>query len=241
MSRGRDSKINYIYAINESNVMSLDSSPKTMPLTKNPTDGLILLLLLQVVIAEGEAIAGEAQQNATTKSTTVAPPLRRWLERVTNQRGHGCKKRPWICNQDQDQDPPKTRKLCCKDRCVDVNSDVNNCGFCGIRCPFTWQCCGGVCINTNFHPFHCGRCYHRCPFRSFCLYGMCGYAAPPPPPFPFPPKPPKPPHHPFPPKPPHHPFPPKPPHHPFPPKPPHHPFPPHPPHGPSVDGGSPHS
>ncbi|CAK9163908.1 unnamed protein product [Ilex paraguariensis] len=170
------------------------------------------------------------QNNATNGSSPSSASSSPWLKRVMNPRATGCWNRPWICNEGKF--PPKIKKLCCKNRCVDVTSDVNNCGLCGIRCPFNWQCCHRLCINTNVNPFHCGRCDHKCPFPSFCFYGMCGYAQPLPP-FPFPPKPfpPKPfPPKPFPPKPfPPKPFPPKP----FPPKPfPPKPFPPKPPHGP---------
>ncbi|KAK4735630.1 hypothetical protein R3W88_009891 [Solanum pinnatisectum] len=167
------------------------------------------LLLLQV------EIVGGFQENVThgsSKSSSL------WLKRVVkNPRAIGCGNRPWIC--DEGDFPPRIKKRCCRNRCIDVTSDVNNCGFCGIRCPFTWQCCRGICINTNMSPFHCGSCVHRCQPPSLCFNGMCGYAQPMPPwpfpprpPFPFPPKPPLPPY-PFPPKPPFpwppHPYPPR--------------------------------
>lgn len=158
----------------------------------------LLLLFLHFVITAGSNLVHNARQENAANSSTYAP----WLTRFKNPRFIGCWRRPWICNQ---EDFPRIRRRCCRNRCVDVTSDVNNCGLCGIRCPFTWQCCRGICINTNINPFHCGRCDHRCPFPSFCFYGMCGYAQPLPPfPFPFPPKP-FPPRPPFPPK----PFPPK--------------------------------
>ena len=157
---------------------------------------ILQLLLLLVVIVGADPTPKVVQKNGTKRS--LSSP---WLRRVINPRAAGCWNRPWICNEGQF--PPRIKKLCCRNQCVDVTSDVYNCGLCGIRCPFTWQCCRGICINTNINPFHCGKCEHKCPFGSFCVYGMCGYAQPLPP-FPFPPKPPKPP---FPPK----PFPPHPP------------------------------
>ncbi|GFZ04949.1 hypothetical protein Acr_17g0005210 [Actinidia rufa] len=189
---------------------------------------LILLLLIPLVV-QAKPSPIRVPQNGTNGG-----PSSLWLKRVTNPdpRGPGCWNRPWTCRQGEY--PPRIRMLCCQNRCVDVTSDVNNCGLCGIRCPFTWQCCRRFCINTNINPFHCGRCDHRCPFGSFCFYGMCGYAAPPFP-WPLPPRPPFP----FPPHPPF-PFPPHPPHGPFPPKPPHGPFPPHGPHSPpaqTAEGG----
>ncbi|KAK9268603.1 hypothetical protein L1049_000926 [Liquidambar formosana] len=162
-----------------------------------------LLLLLLIVIVEANPTPKQVvRQNATAKSSTSSP----WLKNITNPRAPGCRNRPWICNQGEFR--PRIRRLCCRNRCVDVTSDVYNCGLCGIRCPFTWQCCSGLCIDTNSNHFHCGKCENRCPFRSLCFYGMCGYAQPLPP-FPFPPKPPHPPHFPFPPKqpkPPHPPY-----------------------------------
>ncbi|KAI3688514.1 hypothetical protein L2E82_46138 [Cichorium intybus] len=169
---------------------------------------LLVLVLLLLYVGQAEGYKG----NRTRLITSVVP----WVRRVSNQ-VTGCRDRPWVCNRGEEPSP--VRRRCCGNRCVEVTSDVNNCGVCGIRCPFTWQCCRGVCVDTNINPFNCGRCFNRCPFFTFCTYGMCGYAGPKPP-FPFPPKPPIP----FPPKPPKPPipFPPKPPKppKPFPPKPP---------------------
>ncbi|GER34533.1 stigma-specific Stig1 family protein [Striga asiatica] len=142
---------------------------------------LILLLLLHSVATP------ENPSNTTTTTTTYGP----WLRGITikNPRQTGCRQRPWMCRQD---DTPSIRRCCCQNRCVDVTSDPNNCGLCGIRCPFTWQCCRGLCSNTNLSPFNCGGCRRRCFFPRFCFYGMCGYAQRLPP-FPFPPRP-RPPH-----------------------------------------------
>lgn len=152
---------------------------------------LLLLSLPSHVIVEGNSISHEVvQQNLTTGSSSSS-----WLKTVVNHhfgedpRGPRCWNRPWIC--DSGEFPPKRR--CCRNRCIDVSSDVNNCGLCGLRCHFNWQCCRGRCTNTNMSPFNCGKCENRCPFGVFCFYGMCGYAQPwPRPPFPFPPKPPRP-------------------------------------------------
>ncbi|KAE8125494.1 hypothetical protein FH972_020295 [Carpinus fangiana] len=194
---------------------------------------LLLLSLPSLVLVKGNSISKEVRQNLTVGSSSSP-----WLNKIVNHnsgddlRGPGCWNKPWICDQGEFQ----PRRQCCRNRCIDVSSDVNNCGACGLRCLFNWQCCRGQCTNTNISPFNCGKCENICPFRVPCFYGMCGYAQPfpPRPPFPFPPKPPLPPF-PFPPPHPPFPFPPKPPHPPFPfppkppqPKPPHPPLPPHP-------------
>lgn len=208
-----------------------------MPHTKTLLSMILLLLIVVIHRVEGnpKIIRG------LTKNDTRGSP---WINKMMNQRDTGCSKRPWICNEGQ-KFPPRIRKLCCGNRCVDVRSDVYNCGLCGIRCPFTWQCCRGFCVNTNVNPFHCGRCENKCPFGVLCFSGMCGYAQPRPPfPFPFPPFIPRPPPFPFPPVihrppfpfPPVIPLPPSP--FPFPPKPPK----PHPPKGgqaPRKDGQPP--
>ena len=186
---------------------------------------LFLWLLLNAMV-EGNSIPKVVQHNVTAGSLSSSP----WLKKIMNQkqdpRSPGCGNRPWICRQGESR--PGMR--CCRNRCVDVFSDVNNCGLCGIRCPFTWQCCHGLCADTNINPYNCGKCGNKCPFGVLCKYGMCGYAqAFPPLPFPRPP-----PHPPF-------PFPPKPsrpqpwprPPFPFPPNPPK-PQPWHPPHPPTM-------
>ncbi|GFP85772.1 hypothetical protein PHJA_000720900 [Phtheirospermum japonicum] len=142
----------------------------------------LLPLLLYSLDTQEKNLVVQQENDVTKNSSTYAT----WMWRIKNPRHMGCWRRPWICRHD---DSPRIRRRCCRNHCVDVNSDLNNCGLCGIRCPFTWQCCRGICMNTNVNPFHCGKCDRRCPRRSFCSYGMCGYAQPLHPfPFPFPPR-----------------------------------------------------
>ncbi|KAK1264093.1 hypothetical protein QJS04_geneDACA016254 [Acorus gramineus] len=127
-------------------------------------------------------------QASPTPTLTGSP----WLRNLTNDGDDrrfphphsqiGCQWRPWIC-RDRTWFPFR-RGMCCRNRCIDVAFDPNNCGLCRVRCPFTWQCCSGRCVNVNISPFNCGRCGNRCPFGVFCIYGMCGYAQP----IPFPPR-----------------------------------------------------
>lgn len=102
-----------------------------------------------------------------------------WLAKAHHhRRQRGCSYRPWICKE---RFPPFEWRLCCNNHCVDIGFDNNNCGLCGIRCPFSWQCCNGVCIDTMINPLHCGSCSNRCPIGSLCSYGLCSYAEPLPP------------------------------------------------------------
>ncbi|XP_056698526.1 stigma-specific STIG1-like protein 4 [Spinacia oleracea] len=146
---------------------------------------IYLILLVSQTIEAGGAKHNkieEARLNVTNNANTTSP----WLKRIINPRARaqaqGCWNRPWICSGGQF--PP--RRLCCMNRCIDIMFDPLNCGFCGVRCPFTWQCCNGMCINVNINPYHCGGCYKRCGVGRPCVYGLCGYAQPFPP-FPFPP------------------------------------------------------
>ncbi|GAB4849677.1 hypothetical protein Ancab_004472 [Ancistrocladus abbreviatus] len=87
-------------------------------------------------------------------------------------RSSSCNGKPGVCG---------AGKTCCKNICVDLNTDSNNCGECRFRCPYNRKCCAGGCVDTDDNRSHCGQCGVRCPVGSFCHYGMCGYAHHPPP------------------------------------------------------------
>ncbi|KAK7316782.1 hypothetical protein RJT34_00498 [Clitoria ternatea] len=126
----------------------------------------VTFMVLVVIPIEGKSKPNTYHQNNVT---VVSSP---WLKNAVKQRVSGCFGRPRVCSQGEFP----ARILCCRNRCVNVTSDRNNCGFCAIRCPFNWQCCGGFCRNINLSFLNCGRCGHRCPIGSLCWFGMCGYA-----------------------------------------------------------------
>ncbi|KAL5077465.1 hypothetical protein RYX36_016449 [Vicia faba] len=121
--------------------------------------------------------------NVTNVSVSSSSLHSQWLKKIIKQRYSGCRSRPWVCRGGE----IPSRSMCCGNRCVNVTSDNNNCGFCRSRCPFNWQCCKGLCRDINISIFNCGKCGHRCPFGELCYFGMCGYGGT----SPFPPKPPK--------------------------------------------------
>jgi hypothetical protein len=123
-----------------------------------------MLLLINI---NGDSTPNVLPQNVTNVSSSYSP----WLRKAMEKRPYGCRGRPWVCSNGEF--PP--RSMCCRNRCVNVTSDRNNCGFCSIRCPFNWQCCRGLCRDITWSIFNCGRCKHRCPFGEFCFFGMCGY------------------------------------------------------------------
>ncbi|KAI4311971.1 hypothetical protein MLD38_036832 [Melastoma candidum] len=66
---------------------------------------------------------------------------------------------------------------CCKHRCCDLDWEDDNCGACGVVCPYPKKCCKGKCISVMSDPYNCGQCGKKCPHHRRCNGGMCGYAA----------------------------------------------------------------
>ncbi|KAJ1403435.1 Stigma-specific protein Stig1 [Sesbania bispinosa] len=65
---------------------------------------------------------------------------------------------------------------CCKNKCVNVIGDMNNCGQCGKKCKQGERCCGGVCMNILKDVNNCGKCNKKCKPGIPCHIGFCGYA-----------------------------------------------------------------
>ncbi|CAI5487669.1 unnamed protein product [Closterium sp. Naga37s-1] len=69
--------------------------------------------------------------------------------------------------------PTCVNQTLCGSLCVDVLTDINNCGVCSNFCDLTQTCCNGTCINPNTNNAHCGACGARCP--GTCAAGVCNY------------------------------------------------------------------
>lgn len=81
----------------------------------------------------------------------------------------------------------------CFGSCIDIETDVNNCGGCGVMCgpgggcfggacvapPPSSPCgiglttCGGECVSISSHAGHCGACFNSCPLGGSCRRGVC--------------------------------------------------------------------
>ncbi|KAE9598484.1 putative stigma-specific protein Stig1 [Lupinus albus] len=129
---------------------------------------LAIVTLLVLIQKEGNSIPNTLHQNGTSHVSQSFSP---WLNKVVQRRFHGCHGRASLCNKGKFP----LKFMCCRNRCVNVTYNKNNCGLCGHRCPYNWQCCRGLCINTNLSVLNCGKCGHRCPFGVLCFFGMCGY------------------------------------------------------------------
>jgi hypothetical protein len=81
----------------------------------------------------------------------------------------------------------------CFGSCVDLETDWNNCGGCGVVCGSGGGCfggtcvapppsspcgaglttCGGECVSISKHAGHCGACFNSCPLGGYCHRGRC--------------------------------------------------------------------
>lgn len=60
----------------------------------------------------------------------------------------------------------------CNGACVELSTDVDNCGTCGASCG-TAACCQGACANTTLSPMNCGACGVTCLGTEACTAGAC--------------------------------------------------------------------
>lgn len=82
-----------------------------------------------------------------------------------------CDKYPKVCLSEGSSGP-----YCCKKKCVDLEADRVNCGWCGKKCRYSEICCNGKCVNPRSDKNNCGSCNNSCNKGSSCVYGMCSYA-----------------------------------------------------------------
>lgn len=97
-----------------------------------------------------------------------------WVGRFLAQQPRGlmkCNKNPRLCRAKGSPGPD-----CCNKKCVNVNTDKQNCGLCGRKCKHMEICCKGSCVNPMVNKRHCGGCNYVCKRGDSCVHGMCNYA-----------------------------------------------------------------
>jgi len=70
----------------------------------------------------------------------------------------------------------KTGQIKCSGTCIDVTTDPQNCGECGMTCIAPATCCDGTCVNVNTTSYYCGSCGVSCqglPLYHICCQGTC--------------------------------------------------------------------
>jgi len=89
----------------------------------------------------------------------------------------------WVSTEDCDQSTQSCYSACPINsdapQCVDLSSNADNCGECGIACgtgvnALLPKCCAGGCVNTDTDNFNCGACGNVClPNVPVCTGGVC--------------------------------------------------------------------
>ncbi|CAL5203739.1 unnamed protein product [Lathyrus oleraceus] len=127
---------------------------------------IVTFLLVFLIKIEGHSNSITISNDEVNKNSFTNAVVE---EVGVNEKSPDCSTRPWICSTGTF--PP--RSVCCGNRCVDIAKDKNNCGLCGVNCPFNWKCCNRLCVNINLSPLNCGQCGRICPIGSFCQFGIC--------------------------------------------------------------------
>ncbi len=78
----------------------------------------------------------------------------------------------WMLSQAPGPGCPVGQGLCGA-ACIDVWSDITNCGACGNPCPASENCCTGACSDLQTDEAHCGNCATACGAGELCCAGSC--------------------------------------------------------------------
>lgn len=62
---------------------------------------------------------------------------------------------------------------CCTGACSNPQTDGANCGGCGVACGAGESCCAGGCIDVWSDVANCGSCGNACPLGNNCCAGSC--------------------------------------------------------------------
>ncbi|ONI13047.1 hypothetical protein PRUPE_4G199900 [Prunus persica] len=89
----------------------------------------------------------------TVDSTTIekSNTRRRFLASQSSpgRGGGGCDQHPLACRETEGSAGPD----CHNKKCVDIRTDISNCGSCGKRCSSSEICCNAHCVNPMSHKY----------------------------------------------------------------------------------------
>ncbi|KAI4295938.1 hypothetical protein L6164_035931 [Bauhinia variegata] len=131
-------------------------------------------MLMALVITLSSATSSDEEELLNTNENEESTSLRgtsRFLAQKEARSSLTCDKYPKLCQVKGSAGPN-----CCNNKCVNLSTDILNCGKCGKKCGYSKICCDGKCVNPMTNEKHCGKCGNKCDKASSCLYGMCSYA-----------------------------------------------------------------
>lgn len=135
----------------------------------------VIIVIRQVSSADDESARMNGDStNFSMSDDHSTEAVRRRVSRILAQKipeNYTCNVFPRVCRL-----KGSSGRDCCKKKCVNVKSDPNNCGMCGLKCRYNEICCKKKCLNSRFDRKNCGRCGIKCKKGDVCAYGMCSYA-----------------------------------------------------------------
>lgn len=155
---------------------------------KSPMVVFVLAMLMALAVTltaapseKGSFLSDEDEDNSMVEAqdqepTSLRGPSRRFLALNFDRPVYQpyiwtCDKYPSICSAKGSWGPD-----CCMKWCVNVTTNILNCGKCGKACKYYEICCDGQCVKSMSDKKNCGRCNNKCKKGSSCVYGMCSYA-----------------------------------------------------------------
>ncbi|WCJ32964.1 hypothetical protein M5689_014354 [Euphorbia peplus] len=128
-------------------------------------------IITSAISVEEEVIDHYELETSDKKSSFQRQLVRFHIPKKPKSLRMKCNKLPTLCHARGSPGPN-----CCKNKCVNVLNDRNNCGQCGKKCKYSEICCHGNCVNPSFNKKHCGGCNNKCKHGHFCAFGLCNYA-----------------------------------------------------------------
>ena len=84
-----------------------------------------------------------------------------------------CDKRSSLPRNQRNRCGCSPAQTACNGACVDLDTDVLNCGACGNACGTNESCCDGECADVWYSEDHCGSCDRACSSGDTCCEGDC--------------------------------------------------------------------